>query len=84
MRAPIRLQDSPSARAASTARRIWRSLLALDDSALEHVLGDWAFVVVQRIVVLAAASDLVGVVENLLDGAWHVDHLRNLDLADMA
>ena len=57
---------------------------ALDDGPLEDVLADGAFIVCCWVVVLEAAGELVGVVENLLDRSWHQDHLRNLARAGMA
>jgi hypothetical protein len=38
----------------------------------------------RRLVILEAARELVGVIEDVLDCAWHVHHLRNFSRAFIA
>ena len=42
------------------------------------------FVLRRRLVILEAARQLIGVIEDVLDCAWHVHHLRNLSRALIA
>lgn len=51
---------------------------------LQRVLLDRAFVCGVGVVLLETPGQLVGVVEDVLDGSGHDGHLRNFDLAGMA
>jgi hypothetical protein len=76
---PIFCHEAPAPRAAMTASATWRSLRARASAARSsRYSSTGAFIARVRFVVLEAFGELVGLVEDLLDGTGHGGHLRNL------
>ena len=81
----MRVHDDPVALAAATASATAWSVRALAITArLERELSVGHPLVIGRLVVLEPLGELVGVIEDLLQGTGHGDHLRNLGRAIMA